>query len=257
MGRLTQLTDSVRDAGGTLQVRRWSYVCDGVGRLLRDSLDGVLHQAVAYDSNGNRTSLTSASGTVSSSYDAQDRLVRSATSGGTVTRYAYGSNGELQTRTDSLSGAQTRYRYDALGNLRTVVLSSGDSVEYLIDGQNRRVGRKYNGAVTHRWLYQNQLNPVAELDSAGALVSRFVYGSRANVPDYLVKGGNVYRLLTDHLGSVRAVVDTVTGTVAQWTTYDAWGNVLAGSGAGFQPFGFAGGAHGQCHGVGAVRGAGL
>ncbi|MBK7717463.1 MAG: RHS repeat-associated core domain-containing protein [Gemmatimonadetes bacterium] len=103
------------------------------------------------------------------------------------------------------------------------------------------MGRKWNGAVTHRWLYQNQLNPIAELDSAGALVSRFVYGSRANVPDYLVRGGAVYRLVTDHLGSVRAVVDTATGAVAQWTSYDAWGNVLADSGAGFQPFGFAGG----------------
>ncbi|MBK6422491.1 MAG: RHS repeat-associated core domain-containing protein [Gemmatimonadetes bacterium] len=122
-----------------------------------------------------------------------------------------------------------------------MVLPTGDSVEYLIDGQNRRVGRKWNGAVTHRWLYQNQLNPIAELDSAGALVSRFVYGSRANVPDYLVRGGAVYRLVTDHLGSVRAVVDTATGAVAQWTSYDAWGNVLADSGAGFQPFGFAGG----------------
>ena len=241
LGRITQLTDSVREAGGTLQVRRWSYVYDGVGRLLRDSLDGTLHQAFAYDSNGNRTSLTTALGTVSSSYDAQDRLTRSATSGGVVTLYAYGSNGELQTKTDSATGAQTRYQYDALGNLLKVVLPSGDSVEYLIDGQNRRVGRKWNGAVTHRWLYQNQLNPIAELDSAGALVSRFVYGSRANVPDYLVRGGAVYRLVTDHLGSVRAVVDTATGAVAQWTAYDAWGNVLADSGAGFQPFGFAGG----------------
>jgi RHS repeat-associated protein len=158
-----------------------------------------------------------------------------------VTLYAYGSNGELQTKTDSATGAQTRYQYDALGNLLTVVLPTGDSVEYLVDGQNRRVGRKLNGAVTHRWLYQNQLNPIAELDSAGALVSRFVYGSRANVPDYLVRGGAVYRLVTDHLGSVRAVVDTATGAVAQWTAYDAWGNVLADSGAGFQPFGFAGG----------------
>ncbi|MBK6423673.1 MAG: hypothetical protein IPI38_19045 [Gemmatimonadetes bacterium] len=207
----------------------------------RDSLDGALHQAFAYDSNGNRTSLTTALGTVSSSYDAQDRLIRSATSGGVVTLYAYGSNGELKTKTDSATGAQTRYQYDALGNLLKVVLPPGDSVEYLIDGQNRRVGRKLNGAVTHRWLYQNQLNPIAELDSAGALVSRFVYGSRANVPDYLVRGGAVYRLVTDHLGSVRAVVDTATGAVAQWTSYDAWGNVLADSGAGFQPFGFAGG----------------
>ncbi|MBK6781926.1 MAG: RHS repeat-associated core domain-containing protein [Gemmatimonadetes bacterium] len=158
-----------------------------------------------------------------------------------VTLYTYGSNGELKTKTDSATGAQTRYQYDALGNLLKVVLPTGDSVEYLMDGQNRRVGRKWNGAVTHRWLYQNQLNPIAELDSAGALVSRFVYGSRANVPDYLLRAGAVYRLVTDHLGSVRAVVDTATGAVAQWTAYDAWGNVLADSGAGFQPFGFAGG----------------
>jgi RHS repeat-associated protein len=103
------------------------------------------------------------------------------------------------------------------------------------------VGRKLNGAVTHRWLYQNQLNPVAELDSAGNVVSRFVYGSRLNVPDYMIKGGAVYRLVTDHLGSVRLVVDTATGTVAQWTKYDEWGVVTADSGAGFQPFGFAGG----------------
>lgn len=241
LGRITQLTDSVREAGGTLQVRRWSYVYDGVGRLLRDSLDGALHQAFAYDSNGNRASLTAASGSVSYSYDAQDRLLRSATSGGVVTLYTYGSNGELKSKTDSVSGAQTRYQYDALGNLLKVALPSGDSVEYLIDGQNRRVGRKLNGAVTHRWLYQNQLNPVAEFDSAGNLVSRFVYGSRANVPDYMTKGGSVYRLITDHLGSVRAVVDTANGAVAQWVTYDAWGNVLADSGAWFQPFGFAGG----------------
>ncbi|MBK6423671.1 MAG: hypothetical protein IPI38_19055 [Gemmatimonadetes bacterium] len=51
----------------------------------------------------------------------------------------------------------------------------------------------------------------------------------------------MYRLVTDHLGSVRAVVDTAIGAVVQWASYDAWGNVLADSGAGFQPFGFAGG----------------
>ncbi|MBK6423665.1 MAG: RHS repeat protein [Gemmatimonadetes bacterium] len=54
--------------------------------------------------------------------------LRSATSGGVVTLYAYGSNGELQTKTDSATGAQTRYQYDALGNLLKVVLPPGDSV---------------------------------------------------------------------------------------------------------------------------------
>jgi len=82
---------------------------------------------------------------------------------------------------------------------------------------------------------------VAELDGTGAVVTRFVYGSRSNVPDYLVKGGATYRIVTDHLGSPRLVVDTATGAIAQRMDYDAWGNVLADSNPGFQPFGFAGG----------------
>ncbi|MBK6423682.1 MAG: hypothetical protein IPF77_15965 [Gemmatimonadetes bacterium] len=53
---------------------------------------------------------------MSNNYDAQDRLTR-ATSGGVVTLYAYSSNRELQTKTDSATGAQTRYQYDALARL--------------------------------------------------------------------------------------------------------------------------------------------
>jgi RHS repeat-associated protein len=111
----------------------------------------------------------------------------------------------------------------------------------VIDGQNRRVGRRVNGALVQGLLYQDQLEPVAELDGAGNVVSRFVYGSRPNVPDYLVKGGVTYRILSDHLGSVRLVVDASTGTVAQRIDYDEFGRVLLDTSPGFQPFGFAGG----------------
>ena len=38
-------------------------------------------------------------------------------------------------------------------------------------------------------LYQDSLNPVAELDAGGNVVSRFVYGERPNVPAYMVRGG--------------------------------------------------------------------
>ena len=158
---------------------------------------------------------------------------------GTATKYTYGSNGELKTKV--VGSSTTTYTYDALGNLTRVMLPSGAQIDYLIDGQSRRVGRKINGAVTHRWLYQNQLNLVAELDGAGNVVSRFVYGSRLNVPDYVVKGGNTYRIITDHLGSVRLVVDTATGNVAQRIDYDEFGIATYVSGQGFQPFGFAGG----------------
>jgi len=92
-----------------------------------------------------------------------------------------------------------------------------------------------------RVLYRDALNPVAELDGSGSVVSRFVYGTRSNVPEYLVRGGTTYRIVSDHLGSVRLVVDASTGAVVQRLDYDAWGVVTQDTNPGFQPFGFAGG----------------
>jgi RHS repeat-associated protein len=57
----------------------------------------------------------------------------------------------------------------------------------------------------------------------------------------MVAGGQTYRLIKDHLGSVRLVVDQVTGAVAQELMYDTWGRVIVDTNPGFQPFGFAGG----------------
>ena len=48
-------------------------------------------------------------------------------------------------------------------------------------------------------------------------------------------------MISDHLGSVRLVVNAATGSVAQKVSYDAWGRVLADTNPGLQPFGFAGG----------------
>ncbi len=75
----------------------------------------------------------------------------------------------------------------------------------------------------------------------GNLVSRFVYAGRASTPAYLVRGGVTYRVLTDHLGSVRRIVDSATGNVVQAIEYDAFGRTLADTNPLWQPFGFAGG----------------
>jgi len=83
--------------------------------------------------------------------------------------------------------------------------------------------------------------PLAELDSSGNVTSRFVYGTRNNVPDYMVQGATTYRYITDQIGSVRLVVDASTGTVAQRLDYDAFGKIVNDTNPGFQPFGFAGG----------------
>jgi RHS repeat-associated protein len=56
----------------------------------------------------------------------------------------------------------------------------------------------------------------------------------------------MYRIISDHLGSPRLVVDTSTNTLTQRLDYDEFGNILPSStNLGFQPFGFAGGLYDQ------------
>ncbi len=115
------------------------------------------------------------------------------------------------------------------------------NIGYVIDGQNRRVGKKVNGVLVEGFLYRSQLQPAAWVDGTGAVKATFVYGLHANVPEYMVQGTNTYRLITDQVGSVRLVVNTVTGAVVERIDWDEFGNVLADSAPGTQPFGFAGG----------------
>jgi RHS repeat-associated protein len=84
---------------------------------------------------------------------------------------------------------------------------------------------------------------VSEVDSAGVF-THFVYASNAEesgAPIALIRAGVFYRVVKDHLGSVRLIVNATTGEVAQSIDYDAYGRVINETGAGFQPFGFAGG----------------
>ncbi len=122
-------------------------------------------------------------------------------------------------------------------------------IDYVIDGQNRRIGKKVDSVLTQGFLYQDKLNPIAELDGTGVVIARFVYGTKANVPDYMVKGGSTYRIISDHLGSPRLIVNIADGSIAQRIDYDVWGNITADTNPGFQPFGFAGGIYDQHTGL--------
>ncbi len=214
--------------------RVYNYTYDLAGRLVEVQENGGVVSSYQYDQNGNRIGGFDKRGAIGAAYDAQDRL----TSYGSAT-FTYTGNGELLSKNDG--GAITQYDYDVLGNLRKVTLADGAVIEFVIDGRNRRIGKKINGTLVQGFLYQDQLNPVAELDANGDVISRFVYGSRPNVPDYMIRDGVTYRIISDHLGSPRLVVDTTTGSIVQRMDYDEFGNVLLDTHPGFQPFGFAGG----------------
>jgi RHS repeat-associated protein len=239
-GRITEMTESGRG-----QTTRREFRYDDRGRLAEVLDDGARTKAYTYDANGNRVSETDSSNNViTAAYDDQDRLL----SYGDVS-YTYTANGELLSRTEN--GHTIAYSYDLLGNLLSVTLPDGLLVEYVHDAQGRRVGKKVNGILVSSLLYEDELNPIAELDGDGDIISRFVYATYMTVPDYMVRDGVTYRIVADHLGSPRRVVDVITGAIAQELRYDAFGNVLLDTNPGFQPFGFAGGLYD--HQTGLVR----
>ncbi|MDD5035455.1 MAG: PKD domain-containing protein [Methylococcaceae bacterium] len=225
LGRITQKQEIL---GGATDVYEYGY--DLAGRLISVKKNGTSQSTYDYDTNGNRIKMN---GVTIGTYDDQDRL----TQYGAAT-YGYTANGELASKTAGSNSAT--YQYDLLGNLRQVKFA-GTQIDYLIDAADRRVGKKLNGVLTQAFLYQSDLKPIAELDGRNNVVSRFVYATHANVPDYLVKAGVTYRIFTDHLGSPRLVVNTADGSVIQRMDYDEWGKVLNDTNPGFQPFGFAGG----------------
>lgn len=225
LGRVTSRTETVLGA-----THAFTYQYDLRGRLTDVTRDGAPAGHYTYDANGNRLTSDGAF----AAYDSEDRLV----SAGDAT-YEHNTAGERTKLTRA--GQTTSYAYDALGQLIGVTLPDGRAIEYVLDGHSRRVGKKVGGALTRGFLYRDSLRPVAERDASGAIVSRFIYASKPQVPDAMVRGGTTYRILSDSVGSVRVVVDAQTGAVAQELEYDAWGRVLRDTNPGFQPFGFAGG----------------
>lgn len=61
------------------------------------------------------------------------------------------------------------------------------------------------------------------------------------MPDLPVHADTLYRMITDQLGSVRALVRVSDGEIAQCIDYDAWGVITSDTGGMFQSLGHAGG----------------
>ncbi|HKU17723.1 MAG TPA: hypothetical protein VJP80_00445, partial [Candidatus Saccharimonadales bacterium] len=217
VGRITQKTETVNGSTNT-----WIYGYDQEGRLDAVTENGNPVAAYGYDQNGNRVSVNAA---MIAGYDNQDRLLTYGSNS-----YTYNANGELLTKSNS-SGT-TSYTWDALGNLLEVKLPNGTDITYLYDGQNRRIGKEVNGKLTEGFLYDGQLEPVAELDGSGNIVEQFVYGTRLNVPDYIIKGGVEYRVIADQVSSPILIVNANTGAIVEQIGYDAWGNVISDSNPG-------------------------
>ncbi len=190
----------------------------------------MLATTYTYDTNDNRLTRNSEN----ASYDAQDRVQTYAGDS-----FTWSPNGTLATHV--AAGQTTTYAWDLRGSLASAALPDGRTVDYVLDAMGRRIGKKINGVLQCGWLYDSRDRPVAQLSSNSVVTNCFVYTDLSATPSFSLAGTIYYALISDERGSVRFVINTANGTVAEALDYDEFGNVISDSNPGFQPFGFAGG----------------
>jgi RHS repeat-associated protein len=230
LGRISQKSETV---GATTHT--YDYTYDSSGRLTTVLRDSSPYGSYTYDTNGNRTSGTIQGTAFTGTYNNQDRLTATNTE-----TFTYNDNGELTQRTVTASSAVTSYAYNTFGDLKTVTLPSSDTLQYRYDSLRRRAIRVKNSVITDYYVYSDQYKIAAILDENRLYKYRVIYGTKANVPDYIHTYTDTYRLISDERGSVRLVVNIADGSIAQALEYDEYGNVISDTSPGFQPFGFAG-----------------
>lgn len=230
LGRIVKKVEVIKGSSQT-----YDYFYDSRNRLNEVRKNGVIVSKYNYDSNGNRISGVASGQAIAATYDSQDRLtVYNADS------FQYNLNGELESKKNNISNQITPYTYNAFGQLSSVKVGSL-TYSYEIDGFGRRIQNSTNGKVQNTYIYQDQIRLAGIIGADGRVLQRFIYGSKIHVPDYILMNGERYRIITDHLGSVRLVIRLTDGAIVQSMVHDEFGRVEKVSSPGFQPFGFAGG----------------
>ncbi|MEU6278871.1 DNRLRE domain-containing protein [Streptomyces sp. NPDC047028] len=196
-----------RTSTGTAGAGTQSYAYDWAGRLTSWTNVNGTETKYTWDAAGNRTG----AGGVSASYDARNRLTSAD-----GTTYTYSARGGRTNSTDA-SGSHPA-QFDALDRM-----TSAGGTTYAYDALDRLV-KQGADALT----YADQTNnPVA---ADGQLIARDPSDSPLSTAN--TDGTNADSVLADLLhGDVTASIDPATGTVADSTGYDPFGQVTAQSGA--------------------------
>jgi RHS repeat-associated protein len=205
-----------------------TYAYDGDNRLLSATYTGITANAenYQYDGAGNRTTLNGTPYT----YDAADRL-QSAGS----TTYGFDANGNLTLKSEN--GQTTHYHYDGENRLVRVALPSGEELAFQYDPFGNRIGQAGQGTTT-RYLLDGD-NVLMELDAAGNTLARYTTGLTLDSWISMERGGQSYFYHTDGLGSTTALTNGSQAISATYQ-YDAYGKLLAQTGAVTNPYTYTG-----------------
>jgi len=216
----------------------WGYAYDTLGRLIEVKKNTALVESYSYDANGNRLSeMNSLRGIMSRSFShsVEDHVLTAGSDS-----YYYDVDGFFKSKA-TVEGA-TSYEYSSRGELLRAGLPDGTIVTYVHDPMGRRIAKQVNGATVEKYLWKDRTTLFAVYDGNDNLLQRYMYAD-ARMPVSMMSDGATYFLLTDQVGTLRAVADT-TGAIVKRIDYDSFGNIIADTNPSFSvPFGFAGGLH--------------
>jgi RHS repeat-associated protein len=222
-----KLASTVSSVDGTS-----NYSYDSTNQLTGASHTSQVNEAYSYDANGNRVS----GGTVTG---VNNQLLSDG-----VYNYTYDGEGNRTKRTEISTGKVTEYVWDYRNRLASVLFKDAGgivtkTIDYVYDGNNQRIGKRIDGAVTERYVIdRNQIALV--FDGAGVQTHRYLYGTQVDqvLADETLALTNWF--LADNQGTVRDVVDS-NGTVINHINYDSFGQVQSQSNAGYDlRFGYTG-----------------
>ncbi|MCA6546513.1 MAG: DUF2778 domain-containing protein [Pseudanabaena sp. M085S1SP2A07QC] len=203
-----------------------TYTYDNTNQLTGADYDFQDNESYSYDSNGNRTNDGYVTGVNNQLLEDNKYL------------YEYDLVGNRTKRTDKSTNEVMEYRWDIRDRLTGITVKNdlGEIIrtaEYTYDVYNQRIAKTVDtdgdgslAAVTERFVYGNDQNIALVFEENGNVNHRYLFGNGVDQIEADETNGTVLWALTDHLGSVRDVVDD-SGTVLNHVVYDAFGGVTS------------------------------
>jgi RHS repeat-associated protein len=247
---------SITDTKSATTLVSFSYTRDDYGDITAETDTGTpgagttdysynsLHQVTAAGASSynydDANDLTTGPGAATQAFNSDDELCWSGTgSGGCgsppsgTTTYSYSTNGNRTARTPA-SGSSTSYSWNQAEQL-TGVTTGASSASFVYDGNGLRQSETNGSGTTEfTWDPEGSL-PVLLSDGANS----YIYGPDDTPIEQISSGGTPTYLLTDQLGSTRAITNS-SGSVTATFSYDAWGNLAGSTGSATTPFMYAG-----------------
>jgi RHS repeat-associated protein len=205
-----------------------TYTYDDTDQITGADYNYQPDENYSYDANGNRTNTGYVTGI-------NNQLLEDS-----KYRYEYDKVGNRTKRTDKSTNEVTEYTWDIRDRLTgiRVINALGEVIRtanYVYDVYDQRIAKIVDSdgdgsgvATTERFVYGTNQNIALVFDGSGNLTNRYMFGNAIDQieADEKVSTGTTLWALTDHLGSVRDVVDS-SGTVQNHIVYDSFGNITS------------------------------